>query len=127
MPERLQRSIKLPIRVGLNWTERWAGLDEGLIFCWEQGRELRFDNPDLAVRAEAGELVPLEWKGGVEKKLKANKPKAGSFFYLATWQGLRGQSLDIDIENETIVVCPQDRSGVTCSQELVHGCCCCAW
>jgi len=105
MAERLQRSIGLPIRVGLDWAERWAGLDKGFIFCWEKGRELRVENPELASRAEAGELVPLGWKGGVEKKLKVEKPKAGTLFYLATWQGLRGQSLDIDVENETIVVC----------------------
>jgi hypothetical protein len=58
----------------------------------------------LAARAEKGELVPRDWKGGVKEKLKA-ETKRGTFQYLATWQGLRGDDLEIDLEGERTVVC----------------------
>ena len=51
-----------------------------------------------------GELPPLGWKGGVERKLKARE-KIGTLMYLAQWQGLRGEDLDIDTEAEPQHVC----------------------
>ena len=100
----LYRSIDQPIREGLSWSERWQGPDKGLICCWERGREKRVEDPDLAARAERGELVMLVWKGGVDKKLQI-KHKPGTFNYLATWQGLRGEDLSIALEEEHLVVC----------------------
>ena len=41
MTTRLRRSIDEPIREGLTWNELWKGPDEGLIWCWERGRQYR--------------------------------------------------------------------------------------
>ncbi len=104
MAARLRRSIKTPTREGLSWEQTWRGPDEGLIYCWEHGREERIQRPEDAKRAERGELVGLDWKGGVRKKLKAERVR-GTLRYLATWQGLRGEDLDIDVDGETVIVC----------------------
>jgi len=58
----------------------------------------------LAERAEKGELPVLAWKGGIEKSTK-QKAKYGTLYYLAQWQGLRGEDLDIDISEQYEVVC----------------------
>ena len=97
MLSHLRLSINEPIRPRVSTTERWHAEDQGLIFCWERGRQLREEKPALATRAERGELVPLWWQGGVEKKLKATLPKKGTLWYLAVWQGLRNEDLDIDV------------------------------
>jgi hypothetical protein len=103
---RIQRSINEPIRDSdlLSWEESWKAEDNGLIFCWEQGRSNKIQKPDLAAHALKGELIPLGWKGGVSRKLK-NERKFGTLFYLAMWQGLRGENLDIDTEIETTLTC----------------------
>jgi hypothetical protein len=101
---RIHRSTNEPIRQGLDFDERWRGPDKGLILCWENGRQLRSKDPELATKAENGELVMLAWKGGVEAKLKM-ETKPGTLSYLATWQGLRGEDLDILLEEERLVVC----------------------
>ena len=106
MATRLRRFVDRPIREGLTWSDMWRGPDKGLIWCWERGRQERLERPDAAARAVKGELVGLDWKGGVKKKLKADR-KTGTFQYLATWQGLRGEDLDIDLEGERVVVCPR--------------------
>ena len=98
-----------PIRKKLSWEETWEGNDRGLIFCWEVGRNLRQNNPDLAKLAVKGELPVLGWKGGIEKELK-KKEKFGTLNYLAQWQGLRGEDLDIDLREEPEVTC--SRTGV---------------
>jgi hypothetical protein len=109
----LYRSVGAPIRKGLSWQELWAGPDDGLIACWERGREKRIEEPELARRAEQGELVTLAWKGGTEnieepidgeKKPKSQK-RYGSLKYLATWQGLRGEDLKIELDKERTIVC----------------------
>ena len=46
----------------------------------------------------------MGWKGGVDKKTK-KKEKYGTLFYLAQWQGLRGEVLDIDLSQETELIC----------------------
>jgi hypothetical protein len=104
MGSRLYRSIDEPIRDGLNWAELWMGPDRGLIYCWEHGRQERPGKPELAARADAGELVPLDWKGGVREKSKMEK-KLGTFNYLATWQGLRGEDLDLPLSGERAIEC----------------------
>ena len=110
MSQRICRSYNQPIRVGLSWDELWKGHDKGLIKCWEVGREKRASNPDLAKKVELDELPVLGWKGGVEKKLK-QKEKYGSLYYLAQWQGLRGENLNINYTAETKLTC--SRTGVT--------------
>ena len=106
------RSILEPIRKEMSWNERWDREDQGLIACWERGREKSKEAPSLASLTCNGELVVLPWKGGVEKPLK-NKKKYGSLSYLAMWQGLRGENLDIKIASETMVICSRTKMEVT--------------
>lgn len=84
--------------------ERWLGQDSGLIACWERGREKAIEDPEMAKKARDGELVPLPWKGGVEKKTKTGK-RYGIYRYLAMWQGIRGDDLRIDTEREVTMIC----------------------
>jgi len=102
--EPIVRSIKEPIRDGLSWEEKWKGPDDGLIACWEVGRDLAREDPELAEKAKRGELPVLAWKGGVEKMLK-KKEKYGTLNYLAEWQGLRGEDLKIAPAEEVALVC----------------------
>jgi hypothetical protein len=114
---RLHRSLRKPIREGLTRSQLWEGPDNGLIWCWEWGRQLRIEQPELAARATRGELVVLVWKGGVEKKLKSKK-KSGTLNYLAAWQGLRGEDLDLDLNGVLIIECKKTGQAVTFSAEL---------
>lgn len=91
-------------RAPISWDERWNGPDHGLIACWERGREKAIEDPELSSRARNGQLVSLPWKGGVEKAVKA-KQKFGTLSYLAMWQGLRGDNLDINTEEEIKLTC----------------------
>jgi hypothetical protein len=116
MAMRLRRSIDLPIREGLTWEETWKGPDNGLIWCWERGRQDRLQQPDLAARADKGELVQMAWKGGVVEKQKIAK-KPGTLKYLATWQGLRGEDLDIALEGDRTIVCTRTGQTVVFSAE----------
>jgi hypothetical protein len=104
MSQRIFRSYKEPIREGLSQEERWKGYDKGLITCWEVGRQLSQKEPGLAERARNGELPAAGWKGGVERKIK-KREKYGTLFYLAQWQGLRGEDLNIDLSEETELIC----------------------
>jgi hypothetical protein len=118
MAARLQRSIIVPIRHGLSWEEMWRGPDNGLIYCWERGRQARLERPEDAARSEGGELVGLVWKGGVRKKLKTDKAR-GTLNYLATWQGLRGDDLDIDLKGERVIVCSKFKQTVVFSAAAI--------
>lgn len=104
MSKRIYRSRNESIRENLSFEERWRETDFGLITCWEVGRENRFEYPGLAECAKNGELPVLGWKGGVKKKIK-KKEKFGSLNYLAQWQGLRGEDLDIDLTAEREIIC----------------------
>ena len=104
MSHRVHRPYSEIRRVGLSWDERWKCCDKGLINCWEIGRERREKDPELSQRAENGELPPLEWKGGVVRPLKI-QVKYGTLNYLAAWQGLRGEDLDIDLSSEVELTC----------------------
>ena len=108
MKSRVFRSYKEPKRDGASFDQRWRGPDKGLITCWEVGRELSKKDPELAERAIRGELPVLGWKGGVEKEIK-KKEKYGTLFYLAQWQGLRGDDLDIDLSEEKELICSRTK------------------
>lgn len=110
--KRIKRSYQEPKRKGLSYDERWNGPDRGLITSWEVGRELREKNPELAEKAKNGELPVLGWKGGVDRQLKKTE-KFGTLKYLAQWQGLRGEDLDIDLNEERVVVCSATGMKVT--------------
>lgn len=98
-----------PARESLSYADRWEGEDKGLITSWEVGRELGKKDPSLAVRAKNGELPVLGLKGGIGN-IPKKKEKYGCLNYLAQWQGLRGDDLDIDLSDEPEHVC--SRTGV---------------
>ncbi|MNV92479.1 hypothetical protein D3C71_1870840 [compost metagenome] len=54
----------------------------------------------------------MGWKGGVSRSLKKLE-KYGSLKYLAQWQGLRGESLDVDLTQEHPLTCARTRMVVT--------------
>lgn len=108
---KIQRAIDQPIRLGGSWQERWNGRDKGLIASWEAGRQLSLREPEWGVRARGGQLVPLPWKGGLDKELTA-PTKYGTLFYLAMWQGLRSEDLAIETEDETAIACSLNKTTV---------------
>ncbi len=126
MSQRVQRDFGAPSREGrLSWDERWRGPDQGLITCWEIGRESRRSNPELAIRAMNDELPPLGWKGGVkpgdelaDKKKATPGKKYGSLKYLAEWQALRGEDLDICLDEEVELKCSKTGVRVTFTSDL---------
>lgn len=59
----------------------------------------------------------LAWKGGVDKKIKGKK--YGSLFYLATWQGLRGEDLNINQHEEVSLICSKTMVKVTFTPNLL--------
>lgn len=100
----IHRPFSEPDRRGLDWKQTWQAPDRGLIKCWEIGRSIAQQDPDLAKRCRSGALPPLNWKGGVSRALK-KKEKFGALQYLAQWQGLRGEDLSVDLETEHTIVC----------------------
>jgi hypothetical protein len=109
MSHHIFRSIVEPKRKDLSWVETWKGADKGIIASWERGREKAKEDAELAACARRGELPILVWKGGVEKKIKAKK--YGTLQYLAQWQALRGEDLDIHTNKEVEIVC--SKTGMT--------------
>lgn len=59
----------------------------------------------------------LPWKGGVEKAIK-KKQKFGTLYYLAMWQGLRGEDLNIDLDEETVMRCTATGMNVTFTRDM---------
>lgn len=100
----LSKSISEPIHPISSWDESWGNLPAGLVTAWNTGREKMVKSPELAEAARNGQLVPLVWKGGVEKKI-LKTTKYGSMYYLAMWQGLRGENLNIDLDTEPSITC----------------------
>ena len=111
MPHHIFRSIAEPKRSNLSWDKTWKGADKGIIACWERGREKAKEDMELAECARRGELPILVWKGGVDKKIKTKK--YGTLQYLAQWQGLRGEDLDIHMNKEVNIVCSRTGMPVT--------------
>ncbi|MCG2432144.1 hypothetical protein [Aequorivita xiaoshiensis] len=107
---RIYRSFSEPDRKNLTWEETWRREDKGLIKNYEVGRALAIKEPELAEKAKRGELPVLGYKGGVEKVLK-KKEKIGALNYIAEWQALRGEDLNIDMDEEMVLTCT--RTGVT--------------
>jgi hypothetical protein len=75
---------------------------------------MRVADPDLAARVDRGELVPLHYRGGVRKELKA-EVMMGTLCYLAQWQGIRGEDLDIAPYEERVIVCSRFNQAVAYS------------
>lgn len=97
--------------------QRNHGPDEGLINSWVCGIELALKDPKLASQAKAGELPLLPWKGGLEKPI-LRKDKVGSLQYLAAWQGLRGDDLDVELGKEVEITCTKTHVPVTFTGQL---------
>lgn len=112
MTQHVHRPIATPLRTGLTRIQLWDDADKGLIKCWEIGRQRAARFPELSQRCLAGELPVLGWKGGVSRSLKKLE-KYGSLKYLAQWQGLRGEDLDVDLDNERALTCSRTRMVVT--------------
>lgn len=106
----IQLSIDNPPLPSEDFYARCEGPDQGLINAWLCGIEKSIEEPALAAMAKAGELPPLTWKGGVAKGIK-RIDKIGSLQYLAAWQGLRGQDLNILQGLDVQITCA--RFGVT--------------
>ncbi len=113
----IHRSKQEPIRSGLSWEEMWQASDRGLVISWERGRMKSLENPELAKRCLNGELPVLPWKGGVDKSIKGKK--YGSLLYLAMWQGLRNEDLNVDMSNEVTLICTKSNVQVTYSPNLI--------
>lgn len=111
----LFRPVSEPVRENISRCEMWEGDDGGLIWCWELGRLFRQQTDQsrrlLVSAAERGELPVSDWRGGVKEKLKA-KTKVGSLQYLAQWQGMRGEDLNIDLEKPTVLTCSRTGQSV---------------
>ncbi len=112
MNNRVFRSISESIRMNPSYDERWNGDDKGLITCWEVGRKKRESEPSLVEKVENNELLVLGWKGGVDKTLQ-KKEKFGSLNYLAQWQGLRGEDLNINLSEELAMQCSKTGMMIT--------------
>lgn len=102
------RAADAPDLSNATFDDRWHGPDGGLILSWTIGLQLSSRDPGLSAAAMRGELPVLPWKGGVQKAIKG--AKIGALHYLATWQGLRREDLDIDTEHPPKLRCT--RTGV---------------
>lgn len=105
-----QASASNPPPVEQDYDIRMNGPDGGIVNAWLAGLSMRSRLPKLATAAEAGELPVLPYRGGVERALKT-KSRVGSLLYVAMWQGLRGNDLDVDTSVEPVLTCA--RHGVT--------------
>jgi hypothetical protein len=107
----VERSIGEPLRADPSFDQRFGAPDLTLITFWEAGRRYAESHPTAADAARRGELVPLPFKGGLERPVKT--PKIGTLFYLAMWQGLRGDSLRIDTDARPTMTCTRFGCTVT--------------
>lgn len=98
------RSISEPIRSGLDWDTLWKSKDLGLVACWERGREKALTDTVLAAKVTAGQLPVLPWKGGFKEATKLGW-RYGTFNYLAMWQGMKGEDLNIHTDLDVTMVC----------------------
>lgn len=114
---RIYRSFSEPDRENLTWEQTWRQEDKGLIKNYEVGRAIAIKEPDLAEKAKRGELPILIYKGGVEKTLK-KKEKIGALNYIAIWQALRGEDLNIDMDEEMVLTCSKTKVRVTFTMDL---------
>lgn len=106
---RLIHYASAPPVPSLDYYERVEGPDKGLINAWVVGLEKRSSWSEAAAKALAGELPVLPYRGGVEKRIKRTD-KVGSLQYVAMWQGLRGEDLNLDTDAEISMTCT--RTGV---------------
>lgn len=104
--------VSNPPTLGPTWEERQEGIDRGLISAWQAGLSQRTAWPEAAEAASRGELPVLPFKGGVEKELKTKK-KFGALHYVAMWQGLRGDDLEVLLGEQVKMKCSKTKVLVT--------------
>ncbi|REE25466.1 hypothetical protein DFQ09_10255 [Winogradskyella pacifica] len=114
---KIHRSFSEPDRANLSWEETWRQEDKGLIKNYEVGRALAKKEPELAEKAKRGELPVLGYKGGVDKTLK-KKEKIGALNYIAKWQALRGEDLNLNLDEEIVLTCTKTDMRVTFTMDL---------
>jgi len=114
---KIYRSFSEPDRENLTWEETWRQEDKGLIKNYEVGRALAKKEPELAEKAKRGELPVLGYKGGVDKTLK-KKEKIGALNYIAKWQALRGEDLNLNLDEEIVLTCTKTDMRVTFTMDL---------
>lgn len=114
---KIYRSFSEPNRENLTWEETWRQEDKGLIKNYEVGRTLAKKEPELAEKAKRGELPVLGYKGGVDKTLK-KKEKIGALNYIAKWQALRGEDLNLNLDEEIVLTCTKTDMRVTFTMDL---------
>ena len=114
---RIYRSFSEPDRENLTWEETWRRDDKGLIKNYEVGRALAKKEPELAEKAKRGELPVLGYKGGVDKTLK-KKEKIGALNYIAKWQALREEDLNLNLDEEIVLTCTKTDMRVTFTMDL---------
>lgn len=114
---KIYRSFTEPDRENLTWEETWRREDKGLIKNYEVGRALAKKEPELAEKAKRGELPVLGYKGGVDKTLK-KKEKIGALNYIAKWQALRGEDLNLNLDEEIVLTCTKTDMRVTFTMDL---------
>lgn len=107
---RITHQNDVPVVLAESWDERWEGHDAGLLAAYARGREKGVEDPTLKVAAQAGELPVLPWAGGLSSQIKS-KTKMGSLYYLAMWQGIRGDNLKIETTRKIRMTCT--KFGVT--------------
>ncbi|MBZ9783934.1 hypothetical protein K9857_20575 [Pseudomonas sp. REP124] len=100
----VKRSVATDIRCedGLSWFEKWLDTDEGLISYWERGRKKATKYPALASKCLAGVLPILNGPAGCDRQLSQD---GETLRYLAEWQGLRGENLDVKLDSKVVLVC----------------------
>lgn len=89
------------------YAERWEGPDGGLVAAWRQGLLMRELRPDWVQAADQNELPELPWRGGGSEVIKGKR--MGTWLYLAMWQGLRGEALDINTAEPLEMQCARTR------------------
>ena len=105
----IQASVNSPPAFEHDYDRRLKGPDHGLINAWLAGIRYAKEHPDVAARAQAGELPVLPYRGGVERTIKS-RHKIGALHYLAMWHGLRHENLHLDTGAEPVMIC--QRTGV---------------
>jgi len=114
---KIYRNFSEPDRENLTWEEIWRREDKGLIKNYEVGRALAKKEPELAEKAKRGELPVLGYKGGVDKTLK-KKEKIGALNYVAKWQALRGEDLNLNLDEEIVLTCTKTDMQITFTMDL---------
>ncbi|WP_434120383.1 hypothetical protein [Pseudomonas fortuita] len=102
----IQRPISAALRPEgeLSFFERWLDEDYGLIWCWERGRRRSVENPALVASCLAGNLPSLSGRIGLARNQGQTKE---SLKYLAEWQGLRGENLNIKLDIKVFLTCSE--------------------